>query len=40
MGGSKNAKEPNENKRSFIVYQRTEIQKVGSPKNEGVEKKN
>jgi len=25
-------------KRFFIVYQRTKVQKVGSPKNEGVEK--
>jgi hypothetical protein len=38
MRGSKNAKKPNEKKRFFIVYQRTKVQKVGSPKNEGVEK--
>jgi hypothetical protein len=34
----KNAKEPNEKKRFSIVYQRTKVQKVGGPKNEGVEK--
>jgi len=38
MGRSKNVKEPNGKKRFFIIYQRTEIQKVGSPKNERVEK--
>jgi hypothetical protein len=38
MGGSKNAKEPNEKKRFSIVYQRFKVQKVGSPKNERVEK--
>jgi hypothetical protein len=37
MGGSKNAKGYNEKKNS-IVYQRTNIQKLGSPKNERVEK--
>jgi hypothetical protein len=30
MGGSKNVKEH----RFFIIYQRTKIQKLGSPKNE------
>jgi hypothetical protein len=39
MGGSKNAKEPNEKKGFSIIYQRTKIQKMGSLKNEGVEKK-
>ncbi len=34
MGGSKNVKEPNEKKRLFIMYQKTKVQKVGSPKNE------
>jgi hypothetical protein len=38
MGGSKNAKQPNEKKRLFIIYQRTKVQKLGSPKNERVEK--
>jgi len=33
MGGSKNAKKPNKKKFS-IIYQRTKVQKVGSPKNE------
>ncbi len=37
MGGSKNAKEPNEKKLS-IVYQKTKVQKLSSPKNERVEK--
>ncbi len=35
MGGSKNVKEPNEKK---VLYQRTKVQKLGSPKNEKVEK--
>jgi hypothetical protein len=38
MGGSKIAKEPNENKWFFIIYQRTKLKKLGSPKNEKVEK--
>jgi hypothetical protein len=38
MGGSKNAKEPNEKKRFSIIYQRTKVQKMGSPKNEKVNK--
>ncbi len=38
MGGSKNAKKLNEEKNNSIVYQRTKIQKVGSPKNEGLKK--
>jgi hypothetical protein len=38
MGGWKNGKKPNEKKRLFIIYQRNKIQKVGSPKNERVEK--
>jgi hypothetical protein len=29
---------PMKKKRFFIVYQRTKVQKVGSPKNEKVEK--
>jgi hypothetical protein len=32
MGGSKNAKKPNEKKRFFIKYQRNKVQKMGSPK--------
>jgi len=38
MGGSKIAREPNENKRFFIIYQKTKPKKLGSPKNEKVEK--
>ncbi len=38
MGGSKISKEPNENKRLFIIQQMTKFQKLGSPKNEKVEK--
>jgi hypothetical protein len=38
MGGSKNVKKPNEKKRFFIIYQRIKVQKLGSPKNERVEK--
>jgi len=38
MGGSKNVKEHNEKTRFSIVYQRTKVQKLGSPKNERVEK--
>jgi hypothetical protein len=38
MGGSKIAKDPNEKKRFFIIYKRTKVQKLGSPKNKRVEK--
>jgi len=38
MGGSKNANKPNEKKRFSLIYQRTKVQKVGTPKNEGVKK--
>ncbi len=38
MGGSKIAKEPNEKKRFFIIYQRTRVKKLGNPKNKKVEK--
>jgi hypothetical protein len=38
IGGSKNAKKPNEKKRFFVIYQRTKVQKLGSPKNERVKK--
>ncbi len=38
MGGSKIAKETNEKKRFFIIYQRTKVQKLGSLKNKRVEK--
>jgi hypothetical protein len=38
MGGLKNAKKPNEEKRLFIIYQRTKVREMGSPKNERVEK--
>jgi hypothetical protein len=38
MGGSKNAKKPNEEKRYSIIYQRTKVQKLGCLKNERVEK--
>jgi hypothetical protein len=38
MGGSKIVRELNENKRFFIIYQRTKLQKLSSPKNERVEK--
>jgi len=34
MGGSNNAKKPNEKKRFSIICQRTKVQKVDSPKNE------
>ncbi len=37
MGGSKNAKEHNIKKRFSIIYQRTKVQKLGSPKNEKAE---
>jgi hypothetical protein len=36
MGGSKNTKEPNGKKRFSIIYQRTKVQKLDSPKNERV----
>jgi len=38
MGRSKNAKNPNEKKRFFIIYQRTKIHELGSPKNDKAEK--
>jgi hypothetical protein len=38
MNGSKNVKELNEKKRFSIIYQRTKVQKLGSPKNDRVEK--
>jgi hypothetical protein len=38
MGGLKNAKKHNEEKCFFIVYQRNKVKKMGSPKNERVEK--
>jgi hypothetical protein len=38
MGGSKNAKELNGEKKISILYQRTKVQKMGSLKNEGVKK--
>jgi hypothetical protein len=31
-------KDPNEKKRFSIIYQRTKVQKVGSPKNERAKK--
>jgi hypothetical protein len=34
MGGSKNAKKPNEKKK--VLYQRTKVQKLGSPKIKGL----
>jgi hypothetical protein len=37
MGASKNVKEPNE-KKVLGFYQRTRVQKLGSPKNERAEK--
>ncbi len=38
MDGSKNAKDYNEKKGFLIVYQKTKIQKLDSPKNEKAEK--
>jgi hypothetical protein len=38
MDGSKNAKKHDKKKRFSIIYQRTKIQKLGSPKNEKVKK--
>ncbi len=35
MGGSKNVKETNEKR---VLYQKTKVKKLGSPKNEKVEK--
>jgi histidinol phosphatase-like enzyme len=35
MGGSKNVKEPNEKN---VLYQRTKVKKLGTPKNEKAEK--
>jgi hypothetical protein len=34
MGASKTAKKPNEKRKFSIIYQRTKVLKVGSPKNE------
>jgi len=38
MGGSKFAREPNGKKRFSIIYQRTKVKKLGTPKNERAEK--
>jgi len=38
MNGSKNAKKLNEKKKFFIIYQRTKVQKLGSPKNDRAKK--
>jgi len=38
MGGSKIVKKPNEKKKLSIIYQRTKVQKLGSPKNKRVKK--
>ncbi len=38
MGGTKISREPNENKRFFIIYHKTKFQKLGSLKHERVEK--
>jgi len=38
MGGLKNVKKPNEKKMFF--YQRTKVQKLGSPKMKGLKKHN
>ncbi len=38
MGGSKIVKEPNEKKKFFIIYQRTKVKKLGSPKNKKAKK--
>jgi hypothetical protein len=38
MGGWKFVKEPNEKKRFSITYQRTNVQKLGSPKKKKAEK--
>jgi hypothetical protein len=38
MGGSKIVKKPNEKKRFSIIYKRTKVQKLGSPKNERAKK--
>jgi len=38
MSGSKNAKEPNEKRRFSIIYQRTKVQKMCSPKSKGVKR--
>jgi len=37
-GWIKNYLKPNEKKRLVIIYQRTKVQKLGSPENENVEK--
>ncbi len=38
MGGSKIVKEPNEKKRFSIIYQKTKVQKLGSPKMKRLKK--
>jgi len=38
MGGSKNAKNPSEKKWFFIIYQKTKVHKLGSPKNDRAKK--
>ncbi len=38
MGESKIAKKPNEKQRLSIIYQKTKVQKLGSPKNERAKK--
>ncbi len=37
VGGLRNVKKHNE-KKDFIIYQRTKVQKLGNPKNERAEK--
>jgi hypothetical protein len=38
MGGSKNAKKPNEKKKIIYNIQRTKVHKLGCPKNDRFEK--
>jgi len=38
MGGSKIIKKSNEKKRFSLIYQRIKVKKLGSPKNDRVEK--
>jgi len=38
IGGSKIVRKPNEKKRFLTIYQTTKLPKLGSPKNERVEK--
>jgi hypothetical protein len=38
MGGSEIVKKSNEKKRFSIIYQRTKVQKLGSPKNKRFKK--